>query len=68
MPQHDPKYFAKLLEDMLKQSAPRMLTWATRWKIGIYQSIREAKLISKQITVSIWKIWDLDRTAEPEKK
>ena len=25
MPQHDSKYFAKLLEEMLEQSAPRML-------------------------------------------
>ena len=53
---------------MLEQSASRMLTWATRWKIGIYQSIRQAKLLSKKMTVPIWKIWDPERIDEPEKK
>ena len=32
MPQHDTKYFAKPLKEMLEQSAPRMLAWATQWK------------------------------------
>ena len=36
--------------------------------MGIYQSVRRAKLASKQMTVPIWKIWDPDRTDEPEKK
>ena len=36
--------------------------------MGIYQSVRRAKLASKQMTVSIWKIWEPDRTDEPEKK
>jgi len=30
--QHDLKYFAKPLEEMLEQSAPRMLAWARRGK------------------------------------
>ena len=49
------------LEEMLEQSALRMLAWATRWKIG-------AKQISKQMTIPIWKMWDPDRADEPEKK
>ena len=53
---------------MLDQSAPRMLAWTTRWKTGIYQSTCRAKLLSKQKTVPIWKIWDLDRIDEPKKK
>ena len=68
MPQHDSEYFAKLLEEMLEQSAPRMLVWVTRWKIGIYQSFHQAKLLSKQKTIPIWKIWEPDRTEEPKKK
>jgi len=68
MPQHDSKYFALSLEEMLEQSAPRMLTWATRWKIGIYQSIRRTKILSKKLTVPLWTIWEPDRTDEPKKK
>ena len=68
MPKHDSRYFAVPLEDMLEQSAPRMLAWATRWKMGIYQSIRRAKLLSKKMIVPIWKIWEPDRTDEPRKK
>ena len=68
MPEHQSKYFAMPLEEMVEQSAPRMLAWATRWKMGIYQSVRRAKLASKQMTVPIWKIWDHDRTDEPTKK
>ena len=68
MPQYDLRYFAKSLEEMLDQSAPRMLAWATRWKIGIYQRMRRAKQISKQKTVPIWKIWDPEITDEPGKK
>ena len=45
-----------------------MLAWATRWKMGIYQSVRRAKLASKQMTVPIWKIWEPERTNEPTKK
>ena len=30
IPQHESKYFAMPLEEMLEQSAPRMLAWATR--------------------------------------
>ena len=52
----------------MEQSAPRMLAWATRWKIGIYQSIRRAKILSKKLTVPLWKIWEPDRTDEPKKK
>ena len=36
--------------------------------MGIYQSICQAKLISKQTTVPSWKIWDPERTVKPEKK
>ena len=36
--------------------------------MGIYQSVRWAKLVSKQLTVPIWKIWEPERTDEPEKK
>ena len=68
MPQHNSKYFALLLEDILEQSAPRMLAWSMRWKIGIYQSIRRANLLSKKLTVPIWKIWDPERIDEPKKK
>ena len=68
MPQHDSKYIALSLEEMLEQSAPRMLAWATRWKIGIYQSIWRAKILSKKLTIPLWKIWEPDRTDEPKKK
>jgi len=68
MPQHQSRYFAMPLEEMVEQSAPKMLAWATRWKMGIYQSIRRAKLASKQMTVPIWKIREPERTDEPEKK
>ena len=68
MPQQESRYCAMPLEKMLEQSAPRMLAWATRWKIGIYQSIRQAKLISKKMIVPIWKIWEPDQTDEPKKK
>jgi len=30
IPQHDSKYFAKPAEEMVEQSAPRMLAWVTR--------------------------------------
>ena len=30
LPEHEPKYFAMPLEEMVEQSAPRMLAWATR--------------------------------------
>ena len=39
MPQHKSKYFAMPLEEMVEQSAPKMLAWATRWNMGIYQSV-----------------------------
>ena len=39
MPEHESKYFAMPLEEMLGQSAPKILAWVTRWKIGTYQSI-----------------------------
>ena len=45
-----------------------MLAWSTRWKIGIYQSIQRAKILSKKLTVPLWKIWEPDRTDEPKKK
>ena len=32
MPEHESKYFAMPLEEMLEQSAPMMLAWVTRWK------------------------------------
>ena len=47
LPEHEPKYFAMLLEEMVEQSAPKILAWATRWEMGIYQSVRRAKLASK---------------------
>ena len=36
IPQHESRYFEMPLEEMLEQSALRMLAWTTRWKIGIY--------------------------------
>ena len=68
LPEHEPKYFAMPLEEMMEQSAPKMLAWATRWKIGIYQSVRRAKLASKDKTVPIWKIWDHNRIDKPVKR
>ena len=68
MPKHKYKYFAMPLEEMVEQSAPRMLAWTTRWKMGIYQSVRRAKLASKQTTVPIWKIWESERFDKPAKK
>ena len=68
MTEHEFKYFAMALEEMLEQSAPGMLAWATRWKMGIYQSVRRAKFSSKKMTVLIWKIWEPDRIDEPNKK
>ena len=70
MPEIESKYFAMPLEEMVEQSAPKMLAWATRWKwkMGIYQSVRRAKLASKKMTVPIWKIWYHDQTDELTKK
>ena len=68
LPEHEPKYFVIPLEEMVEQSAPKMLAWATRWKIGIYQSVCRAKLASKDKTVPIWKIWDHDRIDKPVKR
>ena len=68
MPQYESRYFLLPLEGMLERSTLKMLAWATRWKIGIYQSIRWAKLLSKKMTVPIWKIWESDRTDGPIKK
>ena len=68
MPEHESKYFAMPLEEMVEQSAPRMLAWVTRWKMGIYQSVRRAKFASKKMTVPIWKIWEPDRIDKPAKK
>ena len=68
MPEHESKYFAMPLEEMLEQSAPKMLAWVTRWKIGIYQSVCRAKIISKQMIVPIWKIWEQERNNESIKK
>ena len=68
LPEHKSKYFAMPLEEMVEQSSSRMLAWATRWKMEIYQSVQQAKYVSKQMTVLIWKIWDPDRTNEPAKK
>ena len=65
LPEHESKYFAMPLEEMVEQSAPKMLAWATRWKMGIYQSVRRAKLASKRMTVPIWKIWNHDQTNKP---
>ena len=68
MPQHKSRYFAMPLEEMLGQSAPRMLTCVTRWKTGIYQSVHQAKLLSIQMTIPIWKIWDHNQTDRLIKK
>ena len=56
MNEHEAKYFAMPLEEMVQQSASRMLAWATRWKIGIYTSVRRATLASKKLTVKIWEM------------
>ena len=45
-----------------------MLSWANRWKIGIYQSMRRAKLISLRLTRPIWRLWNPDRQSEPGTK
>ena len=68
LPEHEPKYFAIPLEEMVEQSAQKMLAWATRWKMRIYQSGRRAKLATKKKTVPIWKIWDHDRKDKPIKR
>ena len=68
LPEHMSKYFAMPLEEMLEQSASRMLAWVTRWKIGIYHSIRRAKILSEKLTIPIWKIWDPERTEPPVRK
>ena len=36
--------------------------------MGIYQSVKRAKLLSKRLTIPIWKTWDPDRNDEPEMK
>ena len=68
MPQHDSEYFAMPLGEMLEQSAPRMLAWTARWKMGIHQIICQAKLLSKKMTVPIGKIWDNEQTEEHYRK
>lgn len=56
------------LQKILEQSYIQMLKQTTRWKFGVYQSMRRAKLASTQMIVPIQKIWDPDRIDEPEKK
>ena len=68
MSQHVSKYFATPKEAMLEQSATRMLAWATRWKMGIYQSVKGAKLLSKRLTIPIWKMWNPNQNDEPKMK
>ena len=68
MKQHESVYFTLPLAEMLEMSVTYMLSWTNRWKLGIYQSMRRAKLISLKLTRPIWKMWDPDRTFEPTKK
>ena len=68
MKQHESVYYALPLAEMLEMSVTYMLSWANRWKLGIYQSMRRAKLISLKLTRPIWKMWDPDRTFKPNKK
>ena len=37
-------------------------------KYGYTRAFFLAKLVSKQMTIPIWKVWVLDRKVEPEKK
>ena len=46
----------------------RMISWANRWRVGIYQSMCRAKLLSKRVTHTIQMRWDPNRKSEPEKK
>ena len=68
LPEHMSKYFSMPLEEMLEQSAPRMLAWVTKWKIGIYHSIRQVKKLPKKLTIPIWKIWEPEQNDGPVKK
>ena len=68
MKQHESVYFALPLSEMLKLSANYMLSWANRWKIGIYQSMRRAKLISLRLTRPIWRLWNPNWQSEPGTK
>ena len=36
--------------------------------MGLYQSVRQAKLASKKMKIPLWKIWDHDQTDGPIKK
>ena len=40
MTQYDLQYFALDLPQMMEQSYSQMLQWATRWKLGIYHSMK----------------------------
>ena len=68
MKQHESVYYALPLAEMLEMSVTYMLSWANRWKLGIYHSMRRAKLISLRLTRPIWKMWYPERTYEPSKK
>ena len=68
MSEHESRYFVMDLSAMIEQSASRMLAWATRWKRGIYNSMRQEKMIASKRTVPTWKIWEPDKPNEPMKK
>ena len=65
MPKHESRYFVMSLKEILEQSFLRMLAWEKGWKMGIHQSIRQAELVSKKMTVKIWYIWNYDQKEEP---
>ena len=61
MPQHDLQYFALDLPQMLEQTYSQMLRGANRWKLGIYHGMKRGKILAKQMTIPIGKIWDPNR-------
>ena len=58
MKQHESVYYALPLAERLEMSVTYMLSWVNCWKIGIYQSMRRANLISLRLTRPIWKMWE----------
>ena len=67
MQEHKSQCFIMKLSEMIEQSAYRMLVCGTRWKQGIYNSMRRAKILVTKPTVPIWKMWDPNRADESEK-
>ena len=66
MPEHDSRYYAMSMDEMIEQSPTRMLKWVNRWKHGIYHSMRRQQSRAASNTIPIWKMWNPQLQTEPK--